>query len=268
MASASAHRLFLVLGRQAPMTKIVSIEDLLRDPEPITIPTGRRPKKGDADSEEEAVVVFIRLPSVLERQMAMEAANGSRRRLRAVLEDPKTEQHNLLIAEPLLAAGPAELRQLWIGGHLIERVSTIHLESLEEREYIPEPEGDIVTAAEQDGYVAAVEKSEDSRQEQLTAALTAIQRELEEESKKISDKELRKAAVPAHIETLVGQEWAAENAAQVIARCTFSDRKYAKPFFRTTDQVKRLREQRPRIYQRLADAHQGLLLATEPTLGF
>jgi hypothetical protein len=142
------------------------------------------------------------------------------------------------------------------------------LESLEEREYIPEPEGEIVTAAEQDGYINAVEKSEDSRQEQLLAALTSIRKELEEESKGISAKELRKAAIPAHIETLVGTEWAAEYASQVAARCTFSDKRYSKPYFKTTEQVKRLREQHPRLFQHLIDAHNGLLIPTEPHLGF
>lgn len=249
------------------MTKLATIEDLLRDPEPITIPTGRRTKSGDA-TEEEVVQVYIRLPSKIERQMCMEAANGARRRLRAELEDPKTEKYNLLIKEPLAAATPAELRGLWVSGHVIERITNLHFESLEEREYIPEPEGPIITAAEQDGYINAVEKSEDTRQEQLAAALTTIRKELEEESLTIGDKQLRKAAEPAHIETLVGEEWAAENAAQVIARCTFSDKRYAKPYFKTSDQVKRLREQKPNLFQKLADAHNGLLLPTEPHLGF
>jgi len=249
-------------------THLATIEDLLRDPDPITIPTGRRLKKGSAESVEEVVQVYIRQPSVIERQMCVESANGARRRLRAELEDTKSEKHTLLIQEPLLSALPAELRLLWINGHLIERVSTINYESLEEREYIPEPEGTIVSAAEQDGYIAAVEKSEDSRQEQLMNAISSIRKELEGESLAISDKQLLKAAIPAHVEALVGQEWAAEYVAQVAARCTFADKRYSKPYFKSTDQVKRLREQHPRLFQQLADAHNGLLIPTEPHLGF
>lgn len=249
------------------MAKMVTIEDLIKDPEPVEIPTGKRIKTKDG-SEDEMMVVYLRRPSELELRLIREAASGARRRLRNELEDTKTEKHQLLLKEPLEAAERDELESIWIAGRLHQRIAEINLQSLELRDFIPEPEGETVTGAEQDEYENAVEKAEDDRAKAVVDAITSVRRELEEAVKKLNRKELVKAAMPAHIETLCQQEFLGEFSAQNVARCTFLDKNHQKPFFKTTEQAKRLRDQRPNLYQRLVNSHNGLLLRTEPELGF
>ena len=248
------------------MAKLVTIEDLIKDPEPVEIPTGKR-IKAKGGTKDEMLVVYLRRPSELELRLIREAASGARRRLRAELEDPKTEKHQLLLREPLESAARDELESIWIAGRLHTRIAEINLDSLEEREYVPEPEGDLVSAADQDGYEDAVENAEDERVKAVSSAIHSVRRELDESVKKLSDKELVKAAMPAHTETLCQQEFLSEFSAQTVARCTFLDKHHSKPFFKTTEQAKQLRDQRPNLYQRLVNEHNGLLLTTEPSLG-
>ena len=248
------------------MAKTITIEDLLTDPQPLEIRTGRR-TKGKGKAQDEMLTVFIRRPSDIEMRMAREAANGARRRLRNDLNDPENEKHALLLREPLENADPEELRLIWINGRLVERASEVNFASLEDREYVPEPEGDIVTAEEQDEYENRMEKAEDGRTNAVVEAITSIRRDLQAEAEKIGLDDLVQAAMPAHIESLAQREFIDELSAQLCVRCTFLDKDFRKPFFKTAEQARRLRDEMPRVYQALVDSHNGLMLHTEPTLG-
>jgi hypothetical protein len=247
----------------------ITVDDLIVDPEPVDIPAGKRVKDKKTGEEVDAVLrVWPRRPTDVEKQMITAAANGVRRTLRARLADPTTDEHRLRLREPLEEADESTLRQIWVNGKLFERAAEIQHQSLEEREYVPEPEGELVTAAERDEYDTQVEQAEDSRVNNLIEALGSVRRELEEEVKSIPRESLLEAAMPSHIETVVGREWADAYTANLIARCSFSDKNHTKPLFKTVSDVEKLRSQRPGIYQRLADTHKGLLLEVEPTLGF
>ena len=252
----------------------VSIEDLLRDPEPVRISTGRtresKGKGGKGKRVDEVLLVYPRIPTDVERDLILSAANRARRVLREKLADPESDEYQLLLDEPLRDADPETLRNLWISGRLMDRAGEISLASLEEREYVPEPEGDIIPPVATDAYEGEVEAAESRRKSSLVQALASVQRELTEASTKIADDVLLEAAKPAHTETLVMREWNKEYENQIIARCTYLDPAYAKPYFKTIAQVARLRTtlpHGPRIVQELANAHKGLMLAPEPSLG-
>lgn len=242
----------------------VTIEDLLRDPEPVHIRTGKRAK----DGSDQEVVVYLRPPTDTEKSICMGAANGARRALRKKLEDPTSDEHKYMLRAQLEDADPQQLRNIWINGHLIERMAQINFESLEEREYVPEPEGDIIPAKAQDAYEDEVEEAEARRQKLLIEALGSIRNELEREAAALPEASLIENAMPAHIEALAQQTWTQTYADQNIARCTYSDKKRTKLYFKTIEQVQKLREQMPRVVEQLANAHAALLLPVEPDLGF
>jgi hypothetical protein len=246
-----------------------TIEDLLRDPEPVRISTGRT-RKSKGKNADEVLLVYPRIPTDVERDLILGAANRARRKLREKLSDPKSEEYQLLLDEPLRDADPETLRNLWISGRMMERAADLNLNSLEEREYVPEPEGDIIPAKATDAYEAEVEEAEARRENSLVQALTSVQRDLTEAAEKIDGEALLDAARPAHIETLVNREWTREWENQTLARCTYLDPDHTKPYFKTIAQVVRLRSTMPhgpRIVQQLANAHKGLLIAPEPSLG-
>lgn len=245
----------------------ITAEELLADPEPITIPVRAKDKKSGEVVEKE-VRVWLRRPTDVERDMCMAAANRARREQRKLLLDESTEEHHLLLREPLEDAPADALRVLWVQGQLLERAHQLQLNSLEEREVVPEPEGDIIPAIVRDEYEEAVETVEQDRRTLLVKAIESARRELDEEAKAIPDKALLKNAMPKHAETVVQRTWNDVYTANIIARCTFSDKNYRKPYFKTTAQVEALRSRQPTIYQKLANSHSGLLLEQEPVLGF
>lgn len=247
----------------------LTIDELLNDePEPQRIVTGKQRKNKAGELSDAVVLVFPRRPTEVERGMILGAANAARRALRAKLLDPETDEHKYLLMEPLRSAEPESLRSIWISGKLMERAQQATFNSLEEREYVPEPEGALVSPAQQDAYDAEVQAVEDTREKSLAEILANIQKELIREAAELDEATLLDTAVPAHVETLVQREWSDEYAAQVAARCTFTDARYRKPYFKTVEQAKRLRDEYPRVFKAISDMHNGLLLAAEPTLGF
>lgn len=248
------------------MADSITAEELLADPEPTTIPVRTRDRKSGKIIEKE-LRVFPRRPTDIEREMCQSSANAARRTQRKLLMDPKTDEHRLLLREPLEDAEPEVLRQLWVSGQLLTRVAEMQLQSLEEREYIEEPEGDIVPPKVRDDYDESVEAAENDRVTNLVKAIDAARRELEAEALLIPAGALLDNAMPKHVETIVQRTWNDVYTANLIARCTFADKNYAKPYFKTVSQVESLRTRQPAVYQKLADTHRGLLLEMEPTLG-
>ena len=195
-------------------------------------------------------------------------ANAARREYRKKLADETTEEHQLRLREPLEDADDDTLRRLWVQGHLMERAAQIQLNSLEEREVVTEPEGDLVPAIVRDEHDEAVKAAENDRVKHLIEAIAASQRELEEEATAIPHEELLTNAMPAHIETLAQGVWNDVYTAALISRCTFTDKDHRKPAFKALSQVEKLKSQKPAIFRALANTHRGLLLELEPTLGF
>lgn len=248
------------------MSAFVTIEELLADPEPVDIVTGKRIKK-KGEVVDATIRVWPRRPTDIEKEMIVGAANAARRALRAKLKDPESEEHRLLLREPLEDADDASLRQVWVQGRLIERAAEMQLHSLEEREVVPDPEGDLIPASVQDAHAEEVEAAESTRVRLLIEAIGSAQRELEAEAESIPHDELLIAAMPAHTETQVQKAWNEAYTNHLIARCTFADKNYAKPYFKTISQVERLKSEVPTAYQTLANTHRGLLLDLEPALG-
>ena len=246
----------------------ITLGELLEDPEPLIVPAGKRVKDKKSNKMVDANVrFFLRRPTDIERQMALSAANRARRTLRAKLADPESEEHRLLLREPLEEASDEQLRELWINGTLLERAPQLQLNSLEERGVIPEPEGELVTPAERDEYEHAVEQAERDRLLHLVEAIGNLRKQLEREAKEIEHDALLAAAMPAHTETIVGNEWNDTFTAYLIATGTYHDKQFQKPWFKTVSEVVKLRSQKPHIYSALADAHKGLMIEAEPTLG-
>lgn len=257
---------FSFVGRN-PLSDFVTVDDLLVDPDPLDLPVRKRDKK-TGDLVDATLRVWPRRPTDIERDLIMQSANGARRRLRAELNDEKSEKRQLLLIEPLEDSNDEALRTLWVNGHLMDRALQLQLNSLEEREVVPEPEGDIVGAKQRDQYDESVRAAEGDRVKHLMEAIEASQKELAREAKSIPHDQLMLAAMPAHIETLAGREWTEAYTNQLIARCTFSDKDYRKAAFKTVSQVEALRVQQPNAYRLLNDAHRGLVLEMEPSLGF
>ena len=232
-----------------------TIDELLRDPEPVTIRTGRF-----VDGKDEVLTFHLRVPNDVERPLAQGAANGARRALRAKLSDKTSEEYRFLLREPLEEADAEQLRSLWVNGKLIEAIPKIQFNSLENRAYVPEPEDEVISAEDRDAYEDAVEKVEERREQDFAKEVNEFADKLAEQSKKLSKTKLVDAATAAHMETLLSQEWVNEYSAQIIARCTFTDKAHTKPYFKTVEQARHLRSRMPHVYEELLAAHNGLML--------
>jgi phosphatidylserine/phosphatidylglycerophosphate/cardiolipin synthase-like enzyme len=231
--------------------KRLLIDDLIIKPRKVDLKISPQSKE---------VSVWIRTARDPDKTMATAKARQESRRLRKLLNDRKSEQYDALIGEALEEAEPDDLRKMWANGRLIERAIKIRDNSLEEREYVPEPEGEGVTPKQMDEYEDKVDEAEEQREELLAKAIESAQRELDEESQKIPEKELFEAAVPSIIEIQCQNAYQAEFVAQLIMRCTFEDQKLTRPAFENVDQVYSLH---PAVLEKLTNSHIGLLLDPE-----
>lgn len=229
--------------------KRLLIEDLIIAPRQIEVKIGTK-----------TVKLWIRPVEDPERSMATALARRASRHLRKMLSDKTTEQFDLLVQEELDSADPAALRKIWVNGKLIERAIRIRNASLEDREYVPEPEGEAVTPKEMDQYEDEVDDAEERREVELTKALENALKELDEEAAKIPDKELYEAAIPSIIEVKCNQAYEAEFVNQLIFRCTFEDKNLERKAFRDVGQVYRLL---PAAKTKLVNEHIGLMLEPE-----
>lgn len=236
------------------MTKRLSIIDgLLQQPKDVTLNVG-----------EQKITLWVRPSRDPERTMATAKARKASRDLRKSLNNRKTEQYEALIAQELEDADTESLRKVWVNGKLINRALEIRNASLEEREYVPNPldesEGRTVTPKEMDEYEDKVDEVEEAREMTVMKAISSAQRELEEEAKKIKVKELHEAAIPQLIETQCNRAYEVEFIAQLILRCTFTEKACKTPAFDDIEQVYKLRST---ALQELTQAHMDIMVDPE-----
>lgn len=231
--------------------KTLTLQDLMVKPQPVEIKVG-----------DDSLKVWVRTLSQIERSLAEAGARTASRQLRKVLEDPKSEDHQLLIASEIEDYGVEKLRDLWVQSRLVERAIEINRKTLEDRDktFVPEPDGESVTMAEVERWENEVEEIEEKRESGVLAAINAARVQLEEEVKNIKTATLKKQAIPDLIDNVIGQFWQREFAAQMLSRGTFKDSACTKTFFRTSEEVKMLR---PDILELLTNSHYALVLEPE-----
>src|SRR5574338_1647950 len=236
------------------MAKRLLIADLLQQPKEVTLDVSGGKK----------LTLWVRPSRDPERTMATANARKASRTLRKLLGDRKSEEYEKLIHEELLGAEKKDLRQVWVNGKLINRALEIRNASLEEREYVPNPldesDGVGVTPKDMDEYEDRVDEVEDEREMSVMKAIATAQRELEKQAEEIPDDELYEAAIPQLIESQCSHAYQVEFIAQLILRCTFTDKKCTLKAFDDIEQVYQLRAAPLRA---LTDAHMAVMLDPE-----
>lgn len=217
------------------------IEDLLVKPESVTI---------------KDITLWVRPATSTERSMAGSYGRKASRDIRKMLSKKKSEEYQSLVLAELESGDREALENAWINGKLIPKILEIRNRSLEEREYVPEPEGELVTGRELDEYEDAVDQAEESREEQFTKAVEAARRELQEQVKDLSVKELQKAAEQPLIDARANQAFELEFVARLILKCTFEDEACKVNAFSDIEQVYKLK---PEALTKLTSAHLELL---------
>lgn len=226
--------------------KRLLIEDLLQKSEKVTIPVDK----------ENAVDLWVRPSTPTERAMAASFGRKESRNLRKLLNNKKTEEYLSLIKSEVEASDRQDLEKIWLNGKLIPKIMELRNRSLEAREYIPEPEGEGVTGKAMDEYEDAVDESEESREEQLGKALESATNELQEEVKKIADKDLYKVAIPPLIDSLCNQAFELEFISRLILKCTFENEECTVQAFTDIEQAYKLKAS---ARKKLTYAHMEML---------
>lgn len=232
--------------------KTTYLEELLITPSKVEIPS----------FSEKSHVVWIRRLTQVEKDLCTASARRASRDMRKKLEDPQTEERQLLVEDEINEYDLEAMRAAWVSARLVRRALKIHRTSLENRDetHIPEPEGDDVMPVDVEQWENAVEQTEGEREEQVAAAIATAQRSLNDDVAKLSVEELKEAASPALIDTICTDIWTNEYVAQLIARGTFIDKDATKPAFKAASEVKRLLPQAMKV---LSNAHMGLLVDPE-----
>lgn len=230
------------------MARALTLEDLLVKPQRVELPGGLK--------------VFIRRLSQIERDLCTAAARRMSRDWRKILEDPKSDEHQLLVADEVNLFDKEALRASWVNSRLLRKALLIDKDSLESRDetYVAEPEGDDLLPSDIEHYENEVEDIEEQREVSVKQRVEAAQKELNKEVEKLSLEDLRANAEPAQIDAICSDQWTTEYVAQMITRGTFKDKECSKPAFKTANEVKRL--QAPAL-EALSNAHMGLLVNLE-----
>lgn len=234
--------------------KRVLIEDLLQGPKDVVLNL----------RDDKKLTLWVRPSRDPERTMATAKARKASRILRKTLSDRDSDEFETLIAQELEDADKDDLRKIWVNGKLINRAIEIRQNSLEEREYVPNPldegDGKGITPKDMDEYEDKVDEVEEDREMSVMKAISSAQRELEEQAKEIADDELYEAAIPQLIESQCSRAYEVEFVAQLILRCTFEDKKCTKQAFTDVEQVYALR---PTALQVLTQAHMEVMMDPE-----
>lgn len=242
--------------------KRVTLDDILVKPKKIDIPVpNAKPVKNDQGFLETPVLTFYIRPSrQTERDLAASAARKESRTLRKKLEADGTEERERLVLDEIEDADLDSLRTLWVTEKVIERAVRIRRNSLEDRDYVQEPEGDDLTAKDLDDYENQVDEVEEQREIGVAEAINNARDELQAEVEKVSEEDLRKLAIPVQIEAVLNRLYETEFVHQLIYRCTFSDKACTKPAFGDVEQVYQLNDN---AKTRLTNAHMGLMIDPE-----
>ena len=225
------------------------IQDLLVKPESVTINTGTND-----------ITLWVRPASSPERTMAAAYSRKESRKMRKLFSNKKSEEYRTVIQSELEDGDRDALEKIWINGKLIPKILEMRTRSLEERDYIPEPEGEQVTNKQLDEYEDAVDEAEETREEQLAKAIEAASIALKEEASKIPIKELKTVAEGPLIDAKAQEAAELEFVARLIMMCTFEDEACKRPAFENIEQVYQLKHH---ALTKLTNAHMGLLYDPE-----
>ena len=235
-----------------------SLDDLMADAPEVEVEVGKKTMK-----------FWIRPPTDPEKGMSQNVARRKSRELRARLEDPETEEHELLVKAELENMTPDEMRLIWLTSNLFRKTFELSRRSLNDRDeyFVPAPEGqedgvipptnEDMDRYEQDKLGQEMKRLEDQQEQQ-----TIIFKELQAESQAIPQDDLGKVIYPLIIEQQVSKEWNNQYGLQVLVRCTFSDKDLTKRAFEGTEQAVRLMNTQngQKVLDALLNAHSGLML--------
>lgn len=212
---------------------------------------------------------WVRPPTPIEKDMCQAVARSRSRELRKILNNPKTEEHKLLIKSQVDDLTDEDLQLLWVAANLYQKIFEINRISLDNREeyFVPEPKGkeDGVippTAEEMEQYEEAKEKAEQQRQDDVAAAQEQARKSLENEAKAKPKKELRDSVIATLVEQKCQEEWNAQYGLQLIFRCTYLDKDLGQRAFKTEGYLRRMAvsPDGERLIERLRNEHMGLML--------
>jgi hypothetical protein len=243
--------------------KAVTLEDILVKPKKVEIPIPGKMERNDQGMPDAPKLVYWVRPSLQpERDLAGAAGRTASRMLRRKLEDPDSEERQLLVLDELEGATEDSLQELWVTQKVIERAATIRHRSLEDRDitYVPEPEGDLITGEDMDRYENEVEDVEEQREMSVLEAVTSAREELQKEVERMTPEQLREYALPLVISTQTERAYENEFVSQLIYRCTFLDNKCKKRAFTDVNQVYNLKDF---ALIKLSNAHMSFILDPE-----
>lgn len=234
------------------------LDDVIIDPPSVTVVLGAKSK-----------TFWIRPPTDPEKAMAQAVARKKSRELRARLEDPENEEHQLLVVDEMENLTTAEMRLIWLTSNLFQKTFEINRRSLDDREdfFVPSPEGSedgVIppTNEDMDRYEQAKIDSEGDRLEAIAKQQQVAFKELQDKSEEIPEDDLRNLIHPLIIDQQASREWSAQYGMQIIVRCTFLDKELTKKAFETPERALRLQNSTngQKILDELSAAHSGLML--------
>ena len=242
--------------------KRVTLDDILVKPQrvDITVKKGKPTKNAQGVLDYPHLTFWIRPTRQAERDISGAAARRASRTLRKSLETEGTEERETLVLDEVLDADIDSLRVLWVTEKVIERAVKLRQDSLEDREYVPEPEGDDLTSRDLDLYENEVDDAEERRELSVGEAIVRAREELEEQVKHIDEEKLRELAIPVQIESVLNRVYETEFVAQIIYRCTFNDKTCKDRAFEDIEQVYALGHE---AMTKLTNAHMSFMIDPE-----
>lgn len=234
------------------------LDDVLTEPAMISIILGSKEKK-----------YWIRPPTDSEKAMCQNAARRKSRELRALLDDPSSEEHELLIAAGMENMSIEEKKLLWLTSNLYQKTFELSRRSMENRDeyFVPQPEGTeegIIppTNEEMDKYETDKIKSEKERMEDLSSEQKRLFTGLKAQVEQLTNHDIDNAVQPLMVEQQVSSEWNNQYGLQVLARCTFLDPDLSKRAFLSPEKAQKLLNNKngQKVLEALLNAHNGLML--------
>lgn len=233
-----------------------SLDDILNDVPKVTVIVRNKEKN-----------FWIRPPTDSERAMSQNAARQKSRILRALLEDPETEEHNLLIKVETENMTDEDVRLVWLTSALFQRIVEINRRSLDNRDdyFVAEPEGKEdglipPTNEDLDRYEESKRSQERERLTDLAAQNESIKKELLDQANATPIEDLKKIIYPLIIEQQTSNEWNNQYGLQILVRCTFFDQNLTERAFKSVEEAMRLLNTKDgnKVLQALLEAHSGL----------
>lgn len=235
-----------------------SLEDLMGDAPEVVVQVGKKQK-----------TFWIKSPTDPEKSMAQNAARQKSRQLRAALEDPETEEHQLLVKAELENMTLDELRLVWLTSNLFQKTFELNRRSMDDRDeyFVPAPEGKeggIIppTNEDMDRYEEAKRAQERQRLADVSEQQKVLYAELKTKSETYKLEDMLAIIQPLIIDQQTSREWNNQYGMQVLIRCTYLDNDLTQRAFKTIGDAMRLMNTQSgqKVLDALLNAHSGLLL--------